>query len=72
MAWAYNRRGEELAEGNQDDKAFSDFSAAINLDVARWKAYHNRGVSYAMPNKTREAMADFNRAIELNRAYPNT
>lgn len=71
MSWAYNRRGELLAEQGHETLAMSDFEAAIISDKSRWRAYHNRGVSLAMLGKHKEALLDFNHAIELNPKYAN-
>jgi tetratricopeptide (TPR) repeat protein len=85
-AWAYNRRGETLAEqavllnnagkraeGTRADAgALADFEKAIELNPKYWKALHNRGVSYAVAGKADAALADFSRAIELKPNYPNT
>jgi tetratricopeptide (TPR) repeat protein len=69
MAWSHNRRGELRATAGQDDAAFEDFDAAVDLDGNAWRAVHNRGVSYAGQGKTAEALADFTRTIELNSEY---
>lgn len=71
MSWAYNRRGELLAEQGHDTVALADFEAAVYNDKTRWRAYHNRGVSYAMMGRHKEAIADFNRTLELNATYAN-
>lgn len=71
MSWAYNRRGELLAEQGHDTLALSDFEASITSDKSRWRAYHNRGVSLAMLGRHKDALLDFNHAIELNPKYAN-
>jgi tetratricopeptide (TPR) repeat protein len=71
MSWAYNRRGEMLAEQGHDTLALEDFEASIISDKSRWRAYHNRGVSLAMLGKHKEALLDFSHAIELNPKYAN-
>jgi len=71
MSWAYNRRGELLAEQGHDTLALADFEAAIVSDKSRWRAYHNRGVSLALLGKHKDALLDFNHAIELNPKYAN-
>ena len=71
MSWAYNRRGELLAEQGHDNLALADFEAAITSDKSRWRAYHNRGVSLAMLGRHKDALLDFNHSIELNPKYAN-
>jgi tetratricopeptide (TPR) repeat protein len=71
MSWAYNRRGEMLAEQGHDTLALSDFEASIISDKSRWRAYHNRGVSLALMGKYKDALLDFNRTVELNPKYAN-
>jgi tetratricopeptide (TPR) repeat protein len=71
MSWAYNRRGELLAEQGHDTVALNDFEAAIANDPTRWRALHNRGISYAMMGRQQPALADFNRTVELNPNYAN-
>jgi tetratricopeptide (TPR) repeat protein len=71
MSWAYNRRGEMLAEQGHDTLALEDFEASIISDKSRWRAYHNRGVSLAMLGKHKEALVDFNHTIELNPKFAN-
>jgi len=71
MSWAYNRRGELLAEQGHDTIALADFEAAIANDKTRWRAYHNRGVSLALLGRHRSAISDFNRTLEINPQYAN-
>lgn len=70
-AWAYNRRGEVLADAGEAQKAFEDFDAAVALDGKQWRAIHNRGVSHALLGDTEAAIADFTRTIELNPGFGN-
>lgn len=71
MSWAFNRRGEMLAEQGHDTVALSDFEAAVQTDKTRWRAFHNRGISYAMLGRFQQAISDFNRTIELNPRFAN-
>jgi tetratricopeptide (TPR) repeat protein len=70
-AWAYNRRGEVLADSGAAQQAFEDFDASVSLDRKQWRAVHNRGVSYALLGNPTAAIADFTRAIELNPRFAN-
>ena len=86
LSWAYNRRGEAMADlagdaadnGNTDGaadldaKSLDDFNTAIRFDDTRWKAFHNRGVSLAVLGSYEDAIKDFNRAIQLNGKYTNS
>ncbi len=65
-AWAYNRRGELLADADRGDDALNDFQAAISLDPSCSLAIHNRAVTLAQQNQFTAALRDFNRVIELN------
>ncbi len=64
-AWAYNRRGELVANGGDEHAAFEDFQEALRLDPDCWPALHNRGVTLARYAQQTEALADFNRVVEL-------
>jgi tetratricopeptide (TPR) repeat protein len=65
-AWAYNRRGELLADADRSDDALNDFQSAIALDPTCSLAIHNRAVTFAQQNQFDAALRDFNRVIELN------
>ncbi len=69
--WAYNRRGEKYADGNQEKLALKDFEAAVALDSALWKALQNRGVSRANLGDNKGALVDFDAVIRLNPNYAN-
>lgn len=71
MSWALNRRGEVLADQNQNDEAMADFEDAINLNPQRWQALHNRAVGYAMQGDYERALADLDRTIEIKPDYAN-
>ena len=71
VSWAYNRRGEILAEAGREGQAVIDFEAAVRYDKTRWRAFHNRGVSHALAGRHSEAIADFNRTIQINPTYAN-
>jgi tetratricopeptide (TPR) repeat protein len=65
-AWAYNRRGELMAEAGNERRALADFQMAIEFDPECSLAIHNRGVSLAQSGKLPEALSDFDRVLELN------
>jgi tetratricopeptide (TPR) repeat protein len=65
-AWAYNRRGELMADAERADEAIHDFQVAITMDTACSLAIHNRAVTLAQRNQFAAALRDFNRVIELN------
>ncbi len=65
-AWAYNRRGELMADGQRPDDAIHDFQVAISMDPVCSLAIHNRAVTLAQRNQFGAALRDFNRVIELN------
>ncbi len=65
-AWAYNRRGEMVADAQRPDDAIQDFQVAISMDSTCSLAIHNRAVTLAQRNQFAAALRDFNRVIELN------
>jgi tetratricopeptide (TPR) repeat protein len=65
MSWAYNRRGELIADTEGEHKALVEFQRAVQLDPTRWRAVHNRGVSYFSLGRSELAMSDFTRTIQL-------
>ncbi len=69
LAWAYNRRGEVVAEAGREEDALGDFSRAVELRPASWQYAHNRGVSHAILGNSVEAIADFDRTIELQPSF---
>jgi tetratricopeptide (TPR) repeat protein len=70
-SWAYNRRGELLADQGLNDESLSDFERAIVFDPKRWKAFHNRAISLAMLGRYDMALLDFDQAIQLKPNYAN-
>ncbi|MGI9456965.1 MAG: tetratricopeptide repeat protein, partial [Aeoliella sp.] len=68
-AWAYNRRGELLAEAGDEHSAFEQFQQAIELDPDCSDALHNRGVTLARYSRNADALADFNRVIALSPGF---
>jgi tetratricopeptide (TPR) repeat protein len=70
MAWAYNKRGELLADTGQDEEALRDFEQSVEMDKTAWRALHNRGVSYASRGQYAEATADFAEVIRLKPNFP--
>lgn len=71
MGWAYNRRGEALAQQGKAKEALADFEAAVECNPTGWRAMHNRAVSHASLGRVPQALADFDRTIELKPDYPN-
>jgi len=65
-AWAYNRRGEMMADAQHSEEAIHDFQVAISMDANCSLAIHNRAVTLAQHNQFGAALRDFNRVIELN------
>ena len=61
------RRGLDLQELDNLDRAFEAFSAAIELDPKLAPAYAERGRIYHLFGNPGLAMANLNRAIELDR-----
>lgn len=74
-SWAFNRRGQLLADAGRHDEALRDFEDAIHADPERWRAVHNRGVLLAQSGEFEPAFDDFTRTIQLNpkfaKAYSN-
>ncbi|NOY40635.1 MAG: tetratricopeptide repeat protein [Planctomycetes bacterium] len=68
-SWAFNRRGQLLADNGQADLADADFRTALDYQPNNWRALHNRGVSFAQRGQFAEAFDDFNRVIKLNPRY---
>lgn len=64
-AIAYLNRGKFNAQGNQIDKALSDFTKAIEIKPYYYKAYNNRGALYILIKRYDLALADLNQAIKL-------
>ena len=66
---AYNKRGIVWAGQNNTDRAFQDFSKAIQLSSVEPQTYNSRGNIYVAQKKYDEALADYNKALELDPAY---
>jgi len=64
---AYYHRGLLCARlGDNIDKAFADFSKAIELDANHANAYANRATIYLKRKELQNAIGDCNKAIELS------
>ncbi len=61
---AYTRRGDNYFQNKEDDKAISDFSAAIAADPENPRRYTSRAGTYSLMGKTDLALADFEAAIQ--------
>ena len=57
-------RGIAYARGGFADRAFQDFSRAIDVDPTYVKAYNNRGIILAQRGKPDGAIDDYTRAIQ--------
>jgi S1-C subfamily serine protease len=65
-AKAYFDRGMASFEGQQYDKAISDYSEAIRLDPTLGSAYANRGLAYYSKKDYDNAIRDYTKAIRLD------
>ena len=64
----YNNRGLTYFNQGELDKAFADFTKAIELDPQMIMAYQNRGSLYFTQGELDAAIADHTKAIELDPA----
>jgi len=58
----YNSRGAIFHLKNQFQLALNDYSKAININAANYRAYNNRGITYATIGRIDLALEDFNKA----------
>ncbi|MCA9242017.1 MAG: tetratricopeptide repeat protein, partial [Planctomycetales bacterium] len=65
-SWAMNKRGECKADQGREEEAMTDFTEAIHMSQACWRAHHNRGVLLAQAGQFADAFDAFNKTIELN------
>jgi tetratricopeptide (TPR) repeat protein len=63
---AYSGRGAASFKRGRSDKAFADFSRAIELDPKLAPAWYNRGLVYLHLGQHDNAVADCSQAIELD------
>jgi tetratricopeptide (TPR) repeat protein len=68
-AWSLNRRGQLRARAGNTDGALDDFTLAVRIDAACWRALHNRGVLLAQAGQFEQAFDDFHQTIELNPTF---
>jgi len=68
-SWAFNRRGQLLADEGNLELADADFQAALDFNSQNWRAMHHRGVSFAQAGQFANAFDDFNQVIQLNPRY---
>jgi hypothetical protein len=61
----YYRRGWDFYQGEQYDKAISEYNEAIRLDPNNATYYFARGVAYIDTKDYDEAIRDYNKAIKL-------
>jgi tetratricopeptide (TPR) repeat protein len=66
VPFAYNNRGSELLARGMLDEAAADFTKAIALSPAAYKAYGNLGIVHQKMGQPDRAIEDFNKAIALN------
>lgn len=66
---ALNMRGSAYAKARQYDRAYRDFSVAIELDPHYHQAYANRALVRVRQKRFQEAMADFEKALEISPGY---
>jgi lipoprotein NlpI len=64
-ALAHLSRGIEWAAKNDQDRAISDYDAALGLDPKLADALHNRGIAWAHKGNPDRAIADFDAALRL-------
>lgn len=67
---AYLKRGENLSENQQYDRAIGDYTTAIELKPEYAEAYNDRGFAYYLKGDFERAISDYTRAIELRPNYP--
>src|SRR5262245_35032587 len=79
-AWAYHKRGEELAAASppKDKEALADFDTAVKYLAAfpagerpdwEYQLLHSRGTSRAATGQYDKALADFNEVLRLRPNY---
>jgi len=68
-ATAYNSRGYFYLKEKQFDKAFPDFSKAIELKPSYLDAINNRGSVYRQMNRPRLAIVDYNKALSVDPTF---
>lgn len=65
-AGAYNNRGLAYARAGDTDKAFDDFTSAIESDPSWGTSYVNRGYIYSARGDWAKALGDFDKATRLS------
>ncbi|MHC4251331.1 MAG: tetratricopeptide repeat protein, partial [Planctomycetota bacterium] len=63
------RRGNELLEKCQDERAIEEYTKAIALDPGLADAYNGRGIAHNVRGEFEQAIEDFSRAIELDGGF---
>ncbi len=66
---AYTNRGMVFGERGRFDRAIEDFTVAISLNPADYKAYTNRGIMYLRTGRFADAGKDFTAAITRAPSY---
>lgn len=62
----YSNRGLAWTEKNELDKAFSNYTRALETDPENAEAYYNRGNAWAQKGEWDKALVDYTRALEIN------
>jgi tetratricopeptide (TPR) repeat protein len=69
LADGYNNRAVSLRKLQQSDRAYADYTKAIEIDPTHGKALANRAGMNAEMKKFTEALADYTRAIAVEPSY---
>jgi len=69
---AYEIRGLVYYKINEQEKAISDFSCAINIDPTVKTTYIYRGIAFDDIGENQNAIEDYNKAIEIDPNYKLT
>ncbi len=69
---AYVNRGLAYMMLDENDKALTDFNAALRLEPAEWTHYFKRGMAYERLGKAKQAADSFVSALRFYDKYPPT
>jgi putative GTP pyrophosphokinase len=62
----YKHRGTAFVANSQYDNAINDFSEALKLDPASYKAAYCRGIAYSITGNHFRAIEDFSLSLDIN------